>query len=90
MTLHQLDEYFRRFLNMEHYRGDPSLNGIQVENRQPEEKEIRKVAFAVDACHQPSRRRRGRPAVRPSWFFLGPVPDHYWSPLPADPPVAGE
>lgn len=52
MTLHQLDDYFRRFLNMEHYRGDPSLNGIQVENSQPEGKEIRKVAFAVDACQE--------------------------------------
>ncbi len=52
MTLHQLDDYFRSFLNMEHYRGDPSLNGIQVENSQPEGKEIRKVAFAVDACQE--------------------------------------
>lgn len=52
MTLQQLDEYFRSFLNMEQYRGDPSLNGIQVENSQPTEKEIRKVAFAVDACQE--------------------------------------
>ncbi|MBQ8561646.1 MAG: Nif3-like dinuclear metal center hexameric protein [Spirochaetaceae bacterium] len=52
MTLHQLDDYFRSFLNMEHYRGDPSLNGIQVENSQPGGKEIRKVAFAVDACQE--------------------------------------
>ena len=52
MTLHQLDDYFRSFLNMEHYRGDPSLNGLQVENSQPEGKEIRKVAFAVDACQE--------------------------------------
>lgn len=52
MTLHQLDDYFRSFLNMEHYRDDPSLNGIQVENSQPEGKEIRKVAFAVDACQE--------------------------------------
>ena len=52
MTLHQLDDYFRSFLNMEHYRGDPSLNGIQVENSQPEGKEISKVAFAVDACQE--------------------------------------
>lgn len=56
MTLNQLDTYFRSFLNLEHYKGDPSLNGIQVENREPDGTEIGKVAFAVDACHQTIQR----------------------------------
>lgn len=67
MTLHQLDDYFRSFLNMEHYRGDPSLNGIQVENSQPEGKEIRKVAFAVDACQETISRAA---AVRADLLFV--------------------
>ena len=52
MTLQQLDEYFRSFLNLEQYPGDPSLNGIQVENHDPAATEITKVAFAVDACQE--------------------------------------
>lgn len=67
MTLQQLDEYFRSFLNMEHYRGDPSLNGIQVENSQPDGKEIRKVAFAVDACQETISRAA---AVRADLLFV--------------------
>lgn len=50
MTLSQLDEYFRSFLDMEGYRKDPSLNGIQVENSAAGTKELGRVAFAVDAC----------------------------------------
>ena len=56
MTLQQLDEYFRSFLNLEQYKGDPSLNGIQVENRDPAGTEITKVAFAVDACQETIQR----------------------------------
>lgn len=56
MTLRELDEYFRSFLNLEQYSGDPSLNGIQVENRDPAGKEITKVAFAVDACQETIQR----------------------------------
>lgn len=52
MTLQQLDEYFRSFLDLEQYKGDPSLNGIQVENGNPTGTEITKVAFAVDACQE--------------------------------------
>lgn len=56
MTLRELDEYFRSFLNLEQYPGDPSLNGIQVENRDPAGTEITKVAFAVDACQETIQR----------------------------------
>ncbi|MBO5731296.1 MAG: Nif3-like dinuclear metal center hexameric protein [Treponema sp.] len=56
MTLQQLDEYFRSFLNLDQYKGDPSLNGIQVENRDPAGTEITKVAFAVDACQETIQR----------------------------------
>ncbi|MBO7174632.1 MAG: Nif3-like dinuclear metal center hexameric protein, partial [Spirochaetaceae bacterium] len=56
MTLRELDEYFRTFLNLEQYPGDPSLNGIQVENRDPAGKEITKIAFAVDACQETIQR----------------------------------
>ena len=56
MTLNQLDEYFQSFLNMAEYKRDPSLNGIQVENSNPSGKEIKKVAFAVDACQETIQR----------------------------------
>lgn len=48
-TLASLDKYFRSFLNMDAYKGDPSLNGIQVERG---DGKIKKVAFAVDACQE--------------------------------------
>lgn len=50
MTLNELDSYFNSFLKRENFRGDPSLNGIQIQNSAPDSKEIKKVAFAVDAC----------------------------------------
>ena len=50
MTLNQLNDYFNAFLKKENFPADPSLNGIQIQNRRPDEKEIKKVAFAVDAC----------------------------------------
>ena len=52
MTLHNLDEYFRSFLQLDLYKNDPSLNGIQVQNSDPKNKKINKVAFAVDACKE--------------------------------------
>ncbi len=50
MTLTDLDEYFRSFLNFELYAKDPSKNGIQVQNAKPQTDTIHTVAFAVDAC----------------------------------------
>ncbi|MBR4322255.1 Nif3-like dinuclear metal center hexameric protein [Treponema sp.] len=50
MTLTELNRYFNSFLHKEDYDSDISLNGIQIANSAPDEKEIKKVAFAVDAC----------------------------------------
>ena len=53
MTLQELETYFYSFLQIDEYSGDPSRNGVQVENSNPAGKEIKKVAFAVDADHCP-------------------------------------
>lgn len=50
MNLHQLDKFFNSILHKENFSSDISLNGIQITNSAPREKEIKKVAFAVDAC----------------------------------------
>lgn len=50
MTLNQLNNFFNDFLKKEDFPGDPSLNGIQIENSSPDSREIKKIAFAVDAC----------------------------------------
>lgn len=50
MTLKEIDEYFNSFLKKENFSGDPSRNGIQIQNSAPATKQITKVAFAVDAC----------------------------------------
>ena len=50
MTLTELNRYFNSFLHKEDYDSDISLNGIQISNSAPDEKQITKVAFAVDAC----------------------------------------
>ena len=52
MTLVELCHYFNSFLHIEDFVGDPSLNGLQVQNQLPKEKQITKVAFAVDACQE--------------------------------------
>lgn len=49
MTLIEINDYFNSFLKKENFPHDPSLNGIQIQNSAPAEKQIRKVAFAVDA-----------------------------------------
>lgn len=50
MTLTQLDSYFDSFLQRDRYSADPSRNGIQIQNTQPDSKQIKTVAFATDAC----------------------------------------
>lgn len=50
MTLKEIDGYFNSFLKKENFPADPSRNGIQIENSDVLHKEIKKVAFAVDAC----------------------------------------
>lgn len=50
MTLLELDRYFNSFLKKEDFLSDISLNGIQIQNHAPNTKQIKKIAFAVDAC----------------------------------------
>ena len=50
MTLIEFDNYINAFLRKEEYAADISLNGIQIQNSTPAEKQIKKIAFAVDAC----------------------------------------
>lgn len=50
MTLNELDAYLNDFLKKEDFPGDPSRNGIQIQNSEPGKQQITKVAFAVDAC----------------------------------------
>jgi dinuclear metal center YbgI/SA1388 family protein len=54
MTLNELDAWFNSFLKKEIFPGDPSRNGIQIQNAAPDSKEIKTVAFAVDACEASS------------------------------------
>ena len=55
MILNELDTFFNAFLKKEDFAGDPSLNGIQIQNSAPDSIEIKKVAFAVDACEATAR-----------------------------------
>lgn len=52
MNLYELDNFFNDFLKKENYLSDPSRNGIQIQNSAPAEKQIKKIAFAVDASEQ--------------------------------------
>ena len=49
MTLRELNQYFEDILRPQDFLGDPSMNGIQVQNSDLD-KPIKKVAFAVDAA----------------------------------------
>lgn len=50
MTSQTLDQYFRRLLDLDAFASiDASMNGLQVDN---DGKDIKKVAFAVDACKE--------------------------------------
>ena len=50
MTLKEFDNYINSFLRREDYSKDISLNGIQIQNSDPDCRQIKKIAFAVDAC----------------------------------------
>lgn len=50
MTLNDFDTWANAFLKKENFSADPSLNGIQIQNKEPGQKQIKKIAFAVDAC----------------------------------------
>lgn len=57
MKLLELDRYFKDIMNIEDLEDkDPSLNGIQVSARNENNAEIKKIAFAVDACLETFRR----------------------------------
>jgi hypothetical protein len=72
MTSLQLDHYFRRLLDMDSFlSADSAMNGIQVDNSG---REIKKIAFAVDALHGNNKARRkcrSRDAFCPSRPILG-------------------
>jgi dinuclear metal center YbgI/SA1388 family protein len=56
MNTVQLDAFFRGILNLDEFDGiDPSLNGIQVDNGGGD---IKKIAFAVDACLETFKRAK--------------------------------
>jgi len=42
MTLNELDTYFRAFLKIEDFSRDVSLNGIQIQNSEPDSKNEKK------------------------------------------------
>ena len=50
MTLNELDAWLNAFLKKEDFPSDPSRNGVQIQNAAPASKEVKTVAFAVDAC----------------------------------------
>lgn len=54
MLISELDRYFRGFLQIDEFeRIDASLNGLQVGRKG---KDVRKIAFAVDACMETMER----------------------------------
>jgi len=52
MTLNEFDTWADSFLRRNDFLADISMNGIQVQNSSPDGKQIKKVAFAVDACFE--------------------------------------
>lgn len=56
MTLVEINNWFNSFLKKEDFPSDISLNGIQIENSEPESKQIKKIAFAVDACEETAKK----------------------------------
>jgi dinuclear metal center YbgI/SA1388 family protein len=76
MLLEELDNYFRNLLQIDELAGtDASLNGIQVGNSG---KDIRKIAFGVDACmdtfQQAARWGADMLFVHHGLFWGAPVP----------------
>ena len=56
MTLVEINNWFNRFLKKEDFPSDISLNGIQIQNSEPESNQIKKIAFAVDACEETAKK----------------------------------
>lgn len=55
MNCWELEKYFNDFLKPENFASDPSMNGLQIQNAEPYSKQIKKIAFAVDACEETAR-----------------------------------
>ncbi|MDR1257370.1 MAG: Nif3-like dinuclear metal center hexameric protein, partial [Spirochaetaceae bacterium] len=54
MKTRQLDAFFRNILSFDDFAGaDSSLNGLQIDNGGGD---VRKIAFAVDACLETFKR----------------------------------
>lgn len=49
MTVSELETYLNTFLKINNFLLDPSKNGLQVQNAEPNKKPIQCIAFAVDA-----------------------------------------
>ena len=56
MTLVEINNWFNSFLKKEDFPSDISHNGIQIQNSEPESKQIKKIAFAVDACEETAKK----------------------------------
>ena len=56
MTLVEINNWFNSFLKKEDFPSDISLNGIYIQNSEPESKQIKKIAFAVDACEETAKK----------------------------------
>lgn len=54
-TTKQLDKYFKEILDIENFPGDPSQNGIQVDN---DGSPVKKIAFSVDASLETFQRAK--------------------------------
>ena len=52
MTLNEFDHWMKSFLKPENYLADSSRNGIQIQNSEPDSKQITKIAVAVDASEE--------------------------------------
>lgn len=84
MTLNEFDIWADSFLKRGNYAADISMNGIQVQNSDPNRKPIKKVAFAVDACLETIEKAAAEKAdilfVHHGLFWGSPLPvagNHY-------------
>ena len=56
MTLVEYNKLFNSILKKEYFTSDISLTGIHIENSEPESKQIKKIAFAVDAYEETAKK----------------------------------
>ena len=70
MTLIEFDNYINAFLCKEDFASDISLNGIQIQNSDLNGKQIKKIAFAVDACEATAKAAAEQGADVLFFFFF--------------------